>query len=192
MKLAGRIITWVGGLLLVVACFLHFSAGVSLWGGGARDALLLTVLAAAGVTLSIVSIFADFSVLVAAQVALGVYAFGEAFTLGGVGNFSGLQVGFWLASIASAGMVVGGSLLAAAIWGRHGWKRTTGLMGPGWRSAPAAVPGAVSATPANGNGSSVTPPNGNTGPAAGWYRDPSGQGAFRYWSGQTWTDQVRA
>ncbi len=192
MKLAGRIITWVGGLVLVVACFLHFGSGASLWGIGARDALLLTVLAAAGVTLSIISIFADFPVLVAAQVALGVYAFGEAFTVGGGGNFSGLQVGFWLASIASAGMLLGGSLLAASIWGSHGWKPTMGLIGISSRSAVAAAPGAANVTPATGNGASAPDSNSITRPVAGWYRDPSGQGAFRYWSGETWTDQVQA
>ena len=27
-------------------------------------------------------------------------------------------------------------------------------------------------------------------PAAGWYRDPSGEGDLRYWDGRTWTDQT--
>ena len=28
------------------------------------------------------------------------------------------------------------------------------------------------------------------GPAAGWYRDPTGQGEARYWNGAFWTDSV--
>lgn len=190
MKLAGRITTWVGGLLLVVACFLHFGLDVSLWGSDARDALLLTALAAGGVTLSIVSIFADFPVLVGAQVALGVYAFGQAFTVG-ESNFSGLQIGFWLASVASFGMVIGASLLAASIWGRRGWKPTTGLLGGGGRYVVGAGSGAAYAMASNGSGSPAMPSNGSGSPPAGWYRDPSGQAGFRYWSGQTWTDEVR-
>lgn len=27
-------------------------------------------------------------------------------------------------------------------------------------------------------------------PAAGWHPDPAGRHAYRYWDGQTWTDQV--
>ncbi len=184
MKLAGRIITWVGGLLFVAACFLHFSGGATLWSGGARYALLVTLLAVAGVTLSVVSIFADFPVLVGAQVALGVYAFGEVFTLSTVfnTNFSGLQIGFWLASISAAAMLVGACLLAASIWGRQGWRPTTGLVG---------TRGPLTAAAAQ-NVAYTVPTNGHASPAPGWYRDPSGQAGFRYWSGQAWTDQVQA
>jgi hypothetical protein len=178
MKLSGRIITWVGGLFLVVACFLHFGLDISLWGGDARDALFLTLLAAAGVTLSIVSIFVDFPVLVAAQAALAVYAFGQALTLGN-GNFGGLQVGFWLAVIAAVAMVVGAALLSASIWSTSGWKATSGLVTAS-RPIVASLPSETQASVANGH------------PPAGWYSDPSGQASLRYWSGAAWTAEVRS
>jgi hypothetical protein len=167
-----------GGRFVPCGLFPAFRGGVSLWSFDARDALLLTLLALGGVTLSIVSIFADFPVLVGAQVALAVYAFGQTFTIGG-GNFTGLQVGFWLAAVAAIAMLGGAALLAASIWSTGKWKATTGLAGVRTHVA-AVVP------------SETRPANGNGHPPAGWYADPSGQASQRYWSGMAWTAELRS
>lgn len=176
MKLASRITTWVGALILFVAPFLKFEFGSSLWSLSAGNAALLTLVMLAAVGFSIVSIFVDRPVFVAGQLALSFYAFGETLEVGR--NFDGLQVGYWLTMIGALVMITGACLLVAAIWDRQRWRPTTGFVGDRATRFTSQAAG----RPA--------PPTGYE-PAAGWYPDPSGHGAERYWSGSGWTEQVR-
>jgi hypothetical protein len=73
-----------------------------------------------------------------------------------------------------------GIYLDAVLWIAAGVGATLVLL-----AVPAtAGAGVATARPATGSTSPATTP-------AGWYPDPSGAAAQRYWSGTAWTDQVR-
>jgi hypothetical protein len=92
----------------------------------------------------------------------------------------------------TVGLYVGliGSLMVAAaggldVAGREGWisARSKTPAPVGTAAAPASV--------ATGESTQPQPHNSPNLPPAGWYGDPSGQAAERYWDGRQWTTQVR-
>jgi hypothetical protein len=93
----------------------------------------------------------------------------------------------------TVGLYVGlvGSLMVAAaggldVAGREGWI--------GARSRTPAVVGTTPEAPASvatGESAGLQPHPSPSLPPAGWYGDPSGQAAERYWDGGQWTTQVR-
>jgi uncharacterized membrane protein len=186
MKLAGKVTTWAGSLVVIISLFLpyyHFVEGgsQSAWDLGTRGPLLFTLLAIAAVTLAMLTIFYDLPVLVVAQAALGLYLFGLLFPVGGKflvwGGYNRDGVGFWLLVVGSLAMAVGGALSIAAIWPRM-WRATIGWDVSSESQAPVTTTG-------------LTPPRAPAeGPPPGWYPDPSRQGSQRYWSGTMWTERV--
>lgn len=175
MKLAGKVSTWAGGLVVVMSLFLHYYEERSLWSILPRAGVFYTLLVLAAVTFAILAFFFDSPLLVVAQAALGVYIFGLIFPL--VESEYRGEVGFWLSAVGSLAMAVGGGLSLAAVWPRS-WPSVTG-----WGMGGLVATAARSPAPAPPGAPSGTPP-------AGWYPNPSGEANNRYWTGTAWTDSV--
>jgi sugar phosphate permease len=109
----GRIMTGAGGIVLIGSFLLHQYGGQSFWAQTTRGPVILTLLASAAACLALITLFRDNVMLVALQLALGFFLFGEVFYVGST-TYSGLQIRFWLGAIAGVVMAVGGLLSIAA------------------------------------------------------------------------------
>lgn len=194
LKFAGRLSIWIGGLLAFLSLFLHYRYGISRWSLGTQGPLFMLLLIAATVTISVVTIYVNMPTLVLINAALGVYLFGNMFPLQDI-NGPGLGVGFWMGTLGSLGVAVGGILLLVAIWPAS-WGDTMGLgieVGAGGGAQAAPAPGSVrSAGSPQQPAPAATPAPAKQGtPPVGWYPDPSDGKRDRFWSGVAWTEEIR-
>ena len=136
----------------------------------------IVVTAITGVTIGFVSasFFTKTVVTPALAACLSFYLCGQWF-YDGSANYTGLGVGFTLATGATVVMSVGGVL--ALVGYRQDARASTSPMPTATLTALNAPSQFVSSAPA-------TPP-------PGWYSDPSQAGRERYWGGLEWTEQVR-
>jgi hypothetical protein len=129
-----------------------------------REPIVVTAIAGVTVGFVFASFFTKTVVTPALAACLSFYLCGQWF-YDGSANYTGLGVGFTLATGATVVMSVGGVL--ALVGYRHD---------------------AVTPPPDTSSQSASTAP---TTPPPGWYPDPSQAGRERYWAGLDWTEQVR-
>jgi hypothetical protein len=105
----------------VVSLLLHFYGNQSFWDVTTREPVLLTLFAAVAIVLAIVSLSSGAPAVCLGQAVIGFYLFGQVFPIGAA-SYSGLQVGFWLATGSALGIAVGGVLAVAGNWGTRAAK----------------------------------------------------------------------
>ena len=195
MKNIGPILVILFSVLILGAMFIPYARGFdgnqNFWvlTSGADIALALVCVLALGCAIGALLIKVGFLRTLAAV--FGGLACGViwAFTANVLSDTEGTKGGFWILSVLGVLLLLS-AIVAAVTSGSEESAAARpapagGLAGP---QAPAARP--------------YTPPAASPSPAApapaakpshpeGWYRDPAGGNAERYWDGTRWTDQFR-
>lgn len=184
----------VGGALLVVSLFLEWfgeegtcaSDSCSAFKTFSAVDIILLGLGVAAILLGLVGLTAPGRAPSVLLSLAGLTAFGIVITmLVEFGDDLSSKVGLYLALVASIATSLGAMI---ATPGRAMLAPPT--VGPGGPPRGKIAPGAVSpgATAPAQPASSMPAPSG--GAAAGWYPDPTGAAAQRYWDGTRWTDHT--
>ena len=167
--IAGSSVTAIG---LAALKFSNFGNGSqTLWQYTTREPVIVTVVALAAAALAFTSMFADAAIVPVLAAGCCFWLFGQLF-YAGQPTYTGLKGGFWVPVVAAFIASIGG--LFSVIGYRVGAGAAAASMGGG-------PPRTASAPPMP---APTTPPS-------GWYPDPSQTGRQRYWSGDSWTEQVQ-
>jgi hypothetical protein len=174
MRTFGRVTMIAGSLVTAIALatlqYANFgNGGETLWQTTTREPVIVTVVAIAAAALAVASLSADSMILPVLAAGCCFWLFGQLFYAGQT-TYAGLKGGFWVPVVAAFIASIGG--LFSVIGYRAGIPAAASRDAPPPRTAPAP------AMPAP-----TTPP-------PGWYPDPSQPGRQRYWSGDSWTEQV--
>lgn len=166
---AARYLALAGGVVLFISLFLPW--GVFGEAGNAfqifeRDQYFLLAMAIVVVAGAILDMFSSWRGFVALAALLGAAALGGIFFEMLALKFSHLSVGWWI-GLFSSGAAGAAGVLAILDLTTQAEPMLSAPAGPG--AAQASAPGQA---------------------AAGWYPDPWGAAAHRYWSGTSWTDQT--
>ena len=183
----------VGGALLIVSLFLSWFSEIAC-GQDSCSAfktfsvtdIVLLGLGIAGILLGLLGLASPGSVPAALLSAAGFTAFGVVIAmLTEFGDDLSTRFGIYLGLAGAIAMSLGAAI---SIPGREMVAPPT--VGPGGPPRGKVQPGAVSpgATAPAQPASSMPAPSG--GAAAGWYPDPTGAAAQRYWDGSRWTDHT--
>ena len=183
----------IGGAVLILSLFLSWFSEIAC-GDDSCTAfktfsvtdIVLLGLGIAGILLGLVGLASPGSAPSAVLSLVGFTAFGMVLAmLVEFGDDLSTRFGIYLALIASIAMGIGAMIATPS-----GAMVAAPTVGPGGPPRGQVQPGAVSpgATAPAQPASSMPAPAG--GAAAGWYPDPTGAAAQRYWDGSKWTEHT--
>jgi zinc-ribbon domain len=109
LTLVGAALSALAAGVFIISLLLHFYFNISLWDATTREPVILTILASLAILCALASLSWSSPVFTICPVAIGCYLFGQIFPVG-ASSYSGLQVGFWLATGSAIVVAVGGSL----------------------------------------------------------------------------------
>jgi hypothetical protein len=182
-----------GGVVLVISLFISWFSEEAC-GEGTCSALktfsaidiVLLGLGIAGIVLGLIGLATPARAPSILLSAAGFIAFGLVLAiLAEFGDDLDVQFGIYLGLVAAAVMAIGGAI---ATPGRQAVAAPT--VGPGAQPRGAAPAGPGSGGPLASAQQAASMPAPSAGAAAGWYPDPTGEAAQRYWDGSRWTEHT--
>jgi hypothetical protein len=182
----GFSIACLGTLLLFVSLWLRLGVtGGSYWHVEKHQAVFLLLASLSSTTLLVLTIFIQLDLFFVIVAIFGAVAFGVTFFIPLGGYWSYLGAAPFLGAIGSLGIVVGAVLA---------WPSTIfDLLLRRDHISHSVVPDGsqpqqASAEPQQVPNQPPHPPlHESSSPVPGWYSDPAGQAALRYWDGRAWT-----